>query len=147
MQEYSVGFLHNDDEVVLIRKNRPEWQAGYLNGVGGHVELGEDPHDCIVREFFEETGVQIGPWYPFLTLEGPEAIIHCFSIYDRESRFIYKVNTMTDEAVEIWNMDALNRTDQFRSSNKTIPNLRWIIPLMRQAGNYEPVTVKFYSEA
>jgi hypothetical protein len=37
--EYVVGFAFDTDgRVALIRKNRPEWQAGRLNGIGGHVE-------------------------------------------------------------------------------------------------------------
>ena len=36
--KYSVGFLFNPDEtkVVLIKKNRHDWEKGLLNGVGGH---------------------------------------------------------------------------------------------------------------
>ena len=35
---YACGFLFSDDRrhVVLIRKRRPAWQAGKLNGVGGN---------------------------------------------------------------------------------------------------------------
>ena len=35
MKQYVVGFLFadHDQQVVLIRKLRPEWQAGKLNGV------------------------------------------------------------------------------------------------------------------
>jgi hypothetical protein len=31
------GFLfrNNDTEVALIRKNKPDWQKGKLNGIGG----------------------------------------------------------------------------------------------------------------
>ena len=61
MQEYVVGFLFDEDarryhktghgNVVLIEKNRPAWQAGRLNGVGGHIEIGETPDEAISREF------------------------------------------------------------------------------------------------
>ena len=44
VKHYSVGFLFNDTKtkVCLIKKNRPTWQEGFLNGVGGH--LGIFPH-------------------------------------------------------------------------------------------------------
>lgn len=144
MQEYSVGFLHNMTHVVLVRKNRPEWQAGLLNGVGGHIEEGEQPHDCMVREFYEETGVQIGPWEQFLTLEGTTARVHCFAIYDESNDYIFEVDTTTDEAIELWPVSALN----VGKSGTTVPNLKWMIPLMLQRGNYrKPITIEFHGEA
>src|SRR5690349_13991679 len=43
-QAYALGFLFDGTgRVVLIRKRRPAWQAGLLNGVGGKVEPGEAP--------------------------------------------------------------------------------------------------------
>ncbi len=41
MERYVVGFCFNGDmsKVVLIQKNRPAWQVGKLNGVGGMVKL------------------------------------------------------------------------------------------------------------
>ena len=58
-REWVVGFLMDSDaeQVILIRKNRPEWQAGKLNGVGGKVEPGELIGGAMYREFREETGV------------------------------------------------------------------------------------------
>ena len=59
VKRYVVGFLLNYDrtQVVLIRKNRPAWQAGHLNGVGGKIEMGETPIEAMTREFEEETGL------------------------------------------------------------------------------------------
>jgi NTP pyrophosphohydrolases including oxidative damage repair enzymes len=57
VQRYCLGFaFHPVKGVVLIRKNRPEWQAGKLNGVGGKIEAGESPEQAMAREFEEETG-------------------------------------------------------------------------------------------
>jgi hypothetical protein len=46
--EYVCGFMFANDftEVALIRKNKPEWQRGKLNGIGGKVEqVGHHPDD------------------------------------------------------------------------------------------------------
>ncbi len=61
-QRFCVGFLFNPDmsQVVLIRKNRPEWQAGRLNGVGGRLEDGETPLRGMQRKFKEETAWSTG---------------------------------------------------------------------------------------
>lgn len=56
--KYVVGFMFSEDssKVALIRKNRPEWQKGLLNGIGGHCESSDkNNQDTMIREFEEET--------------------------------------------------------------------------------------------
>lgn len=45
------------DEIILIEKQKPEWQKGKYNLIGGKVESGENLEEAARREFFEETGV------------------------------------------------------------------------------------------
>ena len=63
-----LGFMFNRylTEVVLMVKERPAWQAGLLNGIGGHIEPDETPRMAMAREFLEETGCQtrIYDWQP-----------------------------------------------------------------------------------
>jgi len=147
MQEYSVGFLHNDTDVALVRKNRPEWQAGFLNGIGGKIEEGEDAHDAQIREFQEEAGRFVGPWDHFLTLEGTRARVYCFAVYDENDEHIYKLQTIEDEEIEVWVMDDLNGPLDLDAS-QTVPNLEWIIPLMRQRAKYaKPIIIEFHGDA
>ncbi len=51
-------FLIRKDEVLLMRlaANRGDW-AGLYNGVGGHIEQGEDPLSAARREIKEESGL------------------------------------------------------------------------------------------
>jgi ADP-ribose pyrophosphatase YjhB (NUDIX family) len=53
--EYCVGFAFFGSDVILIRKARPAFQKGLLNGVGGKIEFGENVFQAMIREFFEET--------------------------------------------------------------------------------------------
>ena len=48
---YVLGFLFRDNctSVVLIRKDKPRWQAGLLNGVGGKINDGETNGDSIAE--------------------------------------------------------------------------------------------------
>jgi hypothetical protein len=54
---YVLGFVFSEDSsrVLLVWKNRPAWQAGKLNGIGGKIEAGETPLQAMQREFREET--------------------------------------------------------------------------------------------
>ena len=49
------------DECILLLKGSPEkrlW-AGLYNGIGGHVERGEDVLSAAYRELSEETGIEV----------------------------------------------------------------------------------------
>ena len=99
---YVVGFLFSDDRrwVTLIRKNRPDWQAGKYNGVGGKVEVGEAVNDAMVREFHEETGVKTKwtDWKEFALLRGSKGdAIYVFNA--TSTKHLSFVKTQTDEEI------------------------------------------------
>jgi 8-oxo-dGTP diphosphatase len=120
MQQYACGFLFSLDRerVVLIRKHRPAWQAGKLNGVGGKVEAGETALDAMRREFIEEAGVEIRDWHQVLTLTGADWQGHFFRAFGDVSA----ARAVTDEQLELHSVHKL--------PHDTIPNLHWMIPLM-----------------
>jgi 8-oxo-dGTP pyrophosphatase MutT (NUDIX family) len=85
--------------VVLMKKKRPDFQSGKLNGVGGKVELGESPSRAMVREFEEETGVYVPreKWVHFHSEKHPDnALVHFYSTLLAHSD---KVRTRTDEEI------------------------------------------------
>ena len=45
--------------MMLRNKKKGDENAGKWIGVGGHVEEGETPDECIVREVKEETGLAL----------------------------------------------------------------------------------------
>jgi 8-oxo-dGTP diphosphatase len=51
-------FLLHGNEILLVKiaAGRGAW-AGLYNGVGGHIEVGENPHAAAIREIQEETGI------------------------------------------------------------------------------------------
>jgi 8-oxo-dGTP diphosphatase len=127
MQTYACGFLFSLDRgrVLLIRKRRPAWQAGKLNGVGGKIEPGESPPQAMRREFREEADLDVRDWQEVLTLSGRDDAgsgVAWRGHFFRAFGDIDAARSMTDEQLELHEVAALP-TD-------TIPNLRWMIPLM-----------------
>lgn len=58
---YSLAFIFTPSfqKVLLVTKNRPNWQKGKLNGIGGHIEKNESAIQAVTREVFEETNLRI----------------------------------------------------------------------------------------
>ena len=138
MTKYVVGFLFSPDKhrVVLIRKNRPKWQAGRLNGVGGHIEDGESPLTAMRREFFEETGVAIDNWNEFARMESSDAVIYVFRASDENW---YCVDSVTDEVV-----DTFLPSDIQGGSQDTVSNLPALISLaLLPDGNPRYTTIQY----
>jgi 8-oxo-dGTP diphosphatase len=58
----TLSFLLDRDQILLLKipEERGPW-AGKYNGVGGHIERGENPLSAARREILEETGAVLGP--------------------------------------------------------------------------------------
>lgn len=124
MKEYVCGFLINTsaNEVALILKNRPEWQKGLLNGVGGHIEYGEKPKDAMKREFWEEAGAEINDWIKFTELTDHRNWKVHFFYCKVEFEVARVVHSKTDEEVIFVDLNHIR-------DEETIPNLQWLIPM------------------
>lgn len=109
------------EQVALIQKARPKWQAGKLNGIGGHVEENEAFPVAQQREFWEETGVVIpaNNWTAFASLIGLDWHVRCFHAFTDD---VFKIRSMTDEPV------ALYPVKYFHELNM-INNLHYLLPL------------------
>jgi 8-oxo-dGTP diphosphatase len=137
MIRYVVGFLFCEDdpdgiEVWLIRKQRPSWQRGKLNGIGGKVEPGESGAMAMTREFREETGLDLSWTHDdyFLTIGNstdPKVgsdkpwRVDFFSMTVPYDTFM-RVQTVTDEQCTRLRVRDLERWG-------VVPNLLWLIPL------------------
>jgi 8-oxo-dGTP diphosphatase len=134
MKKYVIGFAFSKDlkQVVLIRKNRPEYLAGKLNGVGGKIEKDEAPVDAMTREFMEETGVGIDiqeRWICFAFFTNNRSYeMTCFMT---SGDFIKGCTTTTDENIARYDVDDLIR-DHFEPNSVAIFNLPWLLLMARQ---------------
>lgn len=127
MQSYVVGFMfsYDEKEVVLVRKAKPEWQKGFLNGVGGKIEPDEGYIDAMVREFREETGMDTETylWRKFARLVFTGGVVHFYMTRGETGR----CSTQPPQD-GVW--EQIERVPVAAIPNmQTIPNLRWLIPL------------------
>ena len=121
-KQYVVGFMFslNQQRVALVKKNRPKWLAGLLNGIGGHVEDSDDSLlSARIREFSEETGHMTAGWekYARISEDGNFDVTFFYATGE-----LSKVQTKTDEEIIV--VDVANI-----ASLETIENLPWLIPL------------------
>ncbi len=132
MTAYVVGFAFGVGEVALIRKARPAWQKGRLNGIGGHIEEGESSHEAMVREFKEETGVEIVDWDLFARFQGKDWSVDFYRAFGVD---LTTLKTTTDEEVLVYLVNSLPA--------EVLPNLLWLIPLARDPEPLTPVLVMY----
>jgi len=134
-----VGFAFKEDRtgVVLIRKNRPEWMSGMLNGVGGHIEGRETPRQAIAREFEEETAIHVplSRWFEIVQMRGKKWAVTFFKAFLSRSD-IHFMTSMTDEKVMLISCENENELNM-------VPNLSWLIPLaLDESGIQFPIMMR-----
>lgn len=134
MQRYVVGFALAFNEVLLIHKTHPEWQAGRWNGIGGKVEPGESPLAAMRREAHEEANVDDdAEWEHFATLTDPQHgayEVHFFrlDLSGHGNDYVrHRIRTTGEEGVEWWPCALTGNP----ALCPVIPNLRWLIPMAR----------------
>jgi 8-oxo-dGTP diphosphatase len=127
MKRYVLGFCFNEDltKVVLIQKNRPEWQAGRLNGIGGHIEDGETPRMAMYREYREEAdwNSQLS-WVPFGRLRGNDWEVYLF--WDVSDKMPAARKPTSEGVVGVHKISAVLGKPK---GAVPLPNLRYLIPM------------------
>lgn len=120
--EYVAGLMFSEDKktVAMVLKNRPAWQAGLFNAIGGKIEEGEAPATAMAREFLEETGVETTPleWMFHTRLEGDDFNVFFYKMFSDKVR---SATTRETEAIHLLN--------PYNLPINVIHNLRWIIAL------------------
>lgn len=52
-------YIEYENKWLFIHKTRKnDWNKDKYLGIGGHIEEGESPMECIIREIKEETGIE-----------------------------------------------------------------------------------------
>jgi 8-oxo-dGTP diphosphatase len=140
MKKYTVGFIFTPDysQVLLVRKNRPQWQAGKLNGIGGKIEEGESSLECVVREIEEETALKINSpdWTLVGNMEGDDwGVDYYTAVYDGT---LSDAKTTTDEEVE-WH-------EVHKLPKETLDDVLWLVHISadkHKNGKFESFTIAY----
>lgn len=131
MKHYVLGFVfsRNHDKVLLIRKERPSWQAGLWNGIGGKIDEKDlDPLEAMQRETTEEIGYEYN-WkhcITFVCSGGTVFVYKAISNYasndfsSSEGTILYQ--QIEDEKLGVWRLDSM--------PDKRDRELDWIIPVL-----------------
>lgn len=138
MKKFTVGFMFDEnlENVLLIHKNRPEWQMGKINGLGGKFEEGEESLDCIAREIKEESGLDTDKdkWVFIGNMYNDKLLL---DIYAYVHSGLDSKKSLTDEELEIFPVNKLPKN--------IISNLSWLIPMAIDKvknGEFEPFKIK-----
>ena len=145
--DYVCGFIFCNNHVLLLKKNRPDWQAGKLNGIGGKIEKDELPIDAMEREFKEEvldpTGLDISihPWHLFCTWDYGNGNVYFYKTYTHDFSFS-KLDGLANDVNEEFEIFDLEFEGFLHYENILIKNLYWLIPLALNGKAKEIVNVK-----
>ena len=123
MKKYTLGLIFNSrvNKVVLMEKNRPDWQKGKLNAVGGGIDGEESNIECMVREAQEETNLLTKPqdWKHVAVLSGPDWKMDVFGlIYQGREE---DLQTCTDERVDWFEITKIPK--------HVVTNVPWLLYL------------------
>lgn len=102
-----VGIITDNKEILLLRKNNPDWQKGLYNGIGGKVELNTTPLETIIKKCQEELGVNISNWIELdseISSSGIEIVYFLTTLNEGE---IKKLQSQTDERAELFSINNL----------------------------------------
>lgn len=114
-------YLKKDNKVLMIKFSK-KWGQVY-SPPGGKFESGESPLDCIIREYYEETGlILINPRLQGISYwkDYREGIIFIYTAEDFEGELL----TLSEEGSLEWiKIDDLSKLKQFDQNEKFTPYL------------------------
>lgn len=114
-------YLKSEEKVLMIKFNK-KWGCVYAPP-GGKFESGESPTDCILREFYEETGLTlINPRLQGISYwkDSYEGIIFIYTAENYEGTLVQDSDEGRLEWIDINDLSDLNQFDQ---NKKFLPYL------------------------
>ena len=88
MRNTTLCYIEKENSYLMLYRNKKknDENAGKYVGIGGHFLENESPYDCVVREAYEETGLNIKPIYrglvTFVSNKYECEQMHLFTCYE-----------------------------------------------------------------
>ncbi len=107
MIKYNICFIKRGDEILLLNRKFAPWM-GRWNGVGGKLEMGEEPRDAMIREIAEETNLEPDlyrlHYKGMITWNDDDASFGGMYLYVAEvpAGFAYPTPVRTEEGILHW---------------------------------------------
>lgn len=139
--KYTAGFLFRGDHVLLVQKNKPEWQKGLFNAIGGKVEKNENFHACQRREFREEAGLDVPVWNLFAIDEGQGYKVSFYSAHTTNITWTPPDCNDAGEKLRWFMIDDVNRRPA-----TVVGNLRWLVPLALDWRDHDTVIFRAHDD-
>ena len=117
----TVCYLKKDNKVLMLKFTK-KWGQVYAPP-GGKFEIGESPLDCILREYYEETGLKlINPKLQGMSYwkDKAEGIIFIYVAEEFEGNLNFKSE---EGCIEWINIEDLSNLKQFPQNEKFTPYL------------------------
>ncbi|MBQ8166838.1 MAG: 8-oxo-dGTP diphosphatase [Lachnospiraceae bacterium] len=96
MKLTTLCYIEKDDSYLMLYRNKKEQDQskGKWLGIGGKLEEGESPEDCVLREVYEETGLKLNSF----TSRG--VITFISDIWDDELMFMFTATDFEGDITE-----------------------------------------------
>lgn len=132
MFEFTICFIRQGENILLLNREKPEWM-GVWNGVGGKIRLQESPLECILREVKEETGIHLKggsvQYKGDVTWTNPEGSyyggMHVF-IAELPSEYVFPTPVKTEEGILDWK----KKSWILHPKNEGIANLKYFLSVL-----------------
>ena len=96
MKRTTLCYIQKENSFLLLYRNKKKQDPNACKwiGIGGHIEEGETPDQCIVREVKEETGLTLTYYYSC-------GIVHFKSeMWEDEDMYLYLADGYEGELIE-----------------------------------------------
>lgn len=96
MTDTTLCYIEKDEMYLMLYRNKKQndANAGKYIGIGGHLEEGETPQECVIREVMEETGLTLN------SVKYRGIVTFISDIYEDEQMHLFTSKDFSGELIE-----------------------------------------------